>query len=73
MSTWINLVDETLEHFEEGARSVRAYTDDMTYIITRDQATAGFIITTEAPGFPKTRTQSLEPIFDDVFGIEAKY
>lgn len=73
MSTWINLVDETLEHFEEGARSVRAYTDDMTYIITRDQATAGFIITTEEPGFPKTRTQSLEPIFDDVFGIEAKY
>ena len=71
MSTWINLIEETLEHFEEGARSVRAYTDEMTYIITRDKG--GFIITTEEPGFPKTKTQSLEPIFDDVYGIEAKY
>ena len=73
MRTWINLIDETLEHFEEGARSVRAYTEDMTYIITRDEAKDGFIITTEEPGFPKTRAQSLEPIFDEVFGIEAKY
>lgn len=73
MSTLINLVEETLEHFEEGARSVRAYTDDMTYIITRDQAAGGFIITTEEPGFPKTKTGSLDSIFDDVYGIEARY
>jgi hypothetical protein len=72
MSTWIDLVEDTLEHFKEGARSVRAYTDDMTYIITRDN-NAGFIITTEEAGFPKTKADSLEPIFTDVFGIEAKY
>ena len=72
MSTWMDLVEETMEHFEEGARSVRAYTDDMTYIITKDKTT-GFIVTTEEPGFPKTKTDSLEPIFDEVYGIEAKY
>ena len=72
MNTWMDLVEETMEHFEEGARSVRAYTDDMTYIITKDK-TAGFIVTTEEPGFPKTKTDSLEPIFDEVYGIEAKY
>lgn len=73
MSTWINLIEETIEHFEEGARSVRAYSDDTTYIITRDQAGADFIVTKEEPGFPKTRTRSLESYFSDVFGIEAKY
>lgn len=73
MSTLINLVEETLEHFEEGARSVRAYTDEKTYIITRDQAAAGFVITSEEPGFPKRKTASLDSIFDDVYGIEAKY
>jgi hypothetical protein len=72
MSTWIDLVEDTLEHFKEGARSVRAYTDDMTYIITRDN-NEGFIITTEEAGFPKTKADSLETIFTDVFGIEAKY
>lgn len=73
MSTWMNLVEETIGHFEEGARSVRAYTDDTTYIITRDKTAAGFIVATEEPGFPKTKTQSLDPIFAKVFGIEAKY
>ena len=69
----MNLVEETIEHFEEGARSVRAYTDEATYIITRDKSGAGFVVTTEEPGFPKNRTESLEGYFSDVFGIEAKY
>lgn len=73
MSTWIDLVEETIGHFEEGARSVRAYTDDATYIITKDQAGAEFVVTTEEPGFPKTKTKSLEGYFDKVFGIEARY
>lgn len=73
MSTTIDLVEETIEHFQEGARSVRAYTDDKTYIITRETDRAEFIVTLEEPGFPKTRTNSLNEFFLDVFGIEAKY
>ena len=73
MSTWMNLIEETVEHFREGARSVRAYTDDTTYIITQDKASADFVVTTEEPGFPKTKTKSLEGYFAKVFGIEAKY
>jgi len=73
MSSWINLITETVEHFDEGARSVRAYSDDKTYIITKDQSGKDFIVTTEEPGFPKVRTKSLEDYFADVFGIEAKY
>lgn len=73
MSSWINLITETVEHFEEGARSVRAYSDDKTYIITKDQSNNDFIVTTEEPGFPKTKTRSLEDLFAGVFGIEARY
>lgn len=73
MSTTIDLIGETIEHFQEGARSVRAYTDDKTYIITREKDRAEFIVTLEEPGFPKTRTNSLNEFFQDVFGIEAKY
>ena len=74
MSTWMNLVEETIGHFEEGARSVRAYAnDETTYIITRDQKDGAFIVTIEEPGFPKSRTRSLDSYFDNVFGIEAKY
>lgn len=73
MSSWMDLVDETVEHFDEGARSVRAYTDDITYIITKDKGGVEYIVTTEEPGFPKTRTKTLEGYFANVFGIEAKY
>ena len=73
MSTWMNLVEETIGHFEEGARSVRAYAEDITYIITRDNATAEFVVVTEEPGFPKKKTRSLDSIFSEVFGIEARY
>lgn len=73
MSSWMNLVEETIGHFEEGAKSVRAYTDNVTYIITRDKAAKEFVVATDEPGFPKTKTRSLNSIFADVFGIEAKY
>lgn len=73
MSTSIDLIGETIEHFQEGARSVRAYTDDKTYIITKGKDSVEFIVTLEEPGFPKTKTKSLTEFFQDVFGIEAKY
>lgn len=72
MSDWMNLIEETIGHFQEGARSVRAHTEDMTYIITRDKD-GDFVVTTEEPGFPKTRTKSLETWYKNVFGIEARY
>ena len=68
-----NLVEETLNHFSEGARSVKAYSNDKTYIITRAQNSDDFWIAEEEPGFPKTKTTSLEKYFSDVFGIEANY
>ena len=71
MDEWMNLMEETLGHFQEGARSVRAHTEDMTYIITKDKD--GFVVATEEPGFPKTKTKSLEGYFKNVFGIEARY
>jgi len=73
MSEWMNLIEETIGHFQEGARSVRAYTDDTTYIITKGKGEEEFVITLEAPGFPKEKTNSLEKYFSKVFGIEAKY
>jgi hypothetical protein len=72
MSEWIDLIAETKSHFEEGAKSVRAYTEDTTYIITRESDTQ-YVITTEEPGFPKKKTGSLEEYFKNVFGIEARY
>jgi hypothetical protein len=72
MSEWMNLMEETVGHFQEGARSVRAYTEDTTYIITKGDD-AEFVITIEEPGFPKHKTKSLEKYFNKVFGIEARY
>ena len=68
-----DLVEETLSHFSEGARSVRAYSNDKTFIITRAKEQNEFYITLEEPGFPKTKTTSLEIFFAEVFGIEATY
>lgn len=68
-----DLVEETLSHFSEGAKSVRAYSNDKTYIITRAKEKNEFFITLEEPGFPKTRTTSLDIFFNEVFGIEATY
>lgn len=73
MSQWMNLIEETIEHFREGARSVRAYSDETTYIITKGNADSEFVVTLEEPGFPKERTASLDKYFREVFGIEARY
>jgi hypothetical protein len=71
----LNLVKETLDHFEEGARSVRAYTDINTYIITRvNNSSDEFWITIEeSPTLPKIKTNSLDNYFKEVFGVEARY
>lgn len=73
MNNSIDLIEETIGHLEEGARSVRAHTDDKTYIITKGAGAAKFVVTVEEPGFPKSKTDSLDDYFHDVFGIEAKY
>ncbi len=69
----LNLIQETLDHFREGARSVRGYTNDVTYIFTRVGNTDEFWVATEEPGFVKTKTKSLTKYFEHVFGVEAKY
>jgi frataxin-like iron-binding protein CyaY len=68
-----DLVEETLNHFAEGAKSVRAYSNDTTYIITKASDPNEFWVATEEPGFPKSKTKSLKNYFTEVFGIEAKY
>ena len=72
MTTTLDLLDETISHFEEGARSVRAYSEDNAYIITQAKD-GGFNVTLEAPGFPKSKVENLDEIFTGVFGIEAIY
>lgn len=73
METWLDLMEETKNHFAEGAKSIRAYTNDKTFIITQVKDTNQFWVASEEPGFPKTKTDSLEKYFKDVFGIEARY
>ena len=73
MDQWLNLLEDTLGHFNEGARSVKAYTNDKTYIITRIKDSDEYWVALEEPGFPKTKTSSLESYFKEVFGIEATY
>ena len=73
MPELLNLINETLEHFKEGAMSVRAHTDELTYVITRVKDSDDFWITTEEPGFEKIKTRSLEKYFKNVFGVEARY
>jgi hypothetical protein len=69
----LNLIEETLSHFSEGARSVRAYATSATYIITKTTEANEYWVTLEEPGFPKSRVTALEDYFSDVFGIEAVY
>jgi len=73
MSEWMNLLEETNGHFQEGALSVRAYTDEATYIITKEENGGGFMVTVEEPGFPKRKAKSLDDLYRKVFGIEARY
>ena len=72
MDQWLNLLEDTKTHFSEGARSVKAYTNDKVYIITKASDT-DYWVTLEEPGFPKTKTSSLQEVFREVFGIEANY
>jgi hypothetical protein len=69
----LDLIEETINHFNEGATSVRAYSPDYTYIITRTKEGNEFWITIEEDGFSKKRSTTLEEYFSEVFGIEAKY
>lgn len=72
MTTTLNLLEETISHFEEGARSVRAYSEENTYIITQ-AGQSGYYVAIEAPGFPKSKVEDLQEIYINVFGIEALY
>lgn len=69
----MNLIEETMGHFAEGARSVKAFGSQTTLIITRVKDSDDFWVTLEEPGFPKTRVHSLDEFFQEVFGIEALY
>ena len=72
MKPSFDLLQETLSHFKEGAKSVRAHTDETTYVIT--PADAGlFWVYIEDGDFQKTKTDSLDSYFTEVFGIEARY
>jgi len=74
MDATLDLLDETLSHFNEGAKSVRAYSKDTTYIITKvSNSDDEFYVALEEPGFPKKKVSSLDEFFDEVSGIEAKY
>lgn len=73
MPSSLDLIDETLSHFNEGAKSVRAYTSENTYIITLAQDSNGFWVASENDGFRKEKKKSLEEFYHDVFGIEATY
>jgi hypothetical protein len=73
MDPWLNLLEETKNHFDEGARSVKAFTNDKVYIITKSPEPESYWVTLEEPGFPKTKATSLEAYFKEVFGIEALY
>ncbi len=73
MEPWLNLLEETITHFAEGARCVRAYTNNTTYIITKAKDADFYWITLEESNFEKTKATSLESYFKDVFGIEATY
>jgi hypothetical protein len=73
MENSLNLLEETLMHFREGARSIKAYSNDITYIITQAKDSEHYWITIEESNFEKTKTESLESYFKEVFGIEAFY
>ncbi len=73
MDRALNLLEDTLAHFQEGAKSVRVYAEEKSYIITRIEGTKEYWVAEEAPGFPKTRTDALNRFFEHAFGIEARY
>jgi hypothetical protein len=68
----LDLLEETLNHFKEGAKSVRAYAPEETYIITR-ASDLDYWVTIDEPPYQKTRTNLLNDYFKEVFGIQATY
>lgn len=73
MEPLLNLLEETEGHFNEGARLVKAYTNNETFIITRSKDSGDYWVTTEESGFQKVRVSKLDDHFKEVFGIEALY
>lgn len=73
MEPWLNLLEETITHFNEGARSVKAYTNNATYVITRTKDSDHYWVAIEESNFQKTKTPALDDYFKEVFGIEAIY
>jgi len=69
----LNLIEETIKHFHQGAKTVRAYSADATYVITRANESGQFWVAVEEEGFHKKKTDSLEELYQDVFGIQATY
>jgi hypothetical protein len=70
---FLDLIEETENHFKEGATSVRAYAAENTYIITRAKDSDHYWVAIEDQNFRKEKAESLDPFFHDVFGIEANY
>jgi hypothetical protein len=72
MSISLDLFEETLLHFQEGAKAVKAHTNENTYVITK-ASEHEYWVALEEPGFPKSKTTDLKSYFKEVFGIEARY
>ena len=73
MASSLDLLEETESHFREGARSVRAYSAENTYVITRAKDANHYWVAIEEEGFRKEKAESLSKIYEGVFGIEASY
>lgn len=69
----LDLLEETIDHLNEGARSVRAFSTHEAYIITKAIDSEEFVVTIDAPPYQKTKTRLLDTYFSDVFGIQANY
>jgi hypothetical protein len=73
MESLLNLQEETVGHFNEGARLVKAYTNNETFIITRSIESGDYWVTIEESNFQKVKVSKLDDYFKEVFGIEALY
>ena len=73
MPAALDLLEETESHFREGAKSVRAYASDNTYIITKAKEGGHYWVAIEEEGYRKEKATSLSKFYEGVFGIEASY
>jgi hypothetical protein len=69
----LDLLEETLDHFKEGAKKVIAFSPDKTFIITRISGGEGYWVAIEEQGFERKKAERLDDVFKEVFGIEATY